>query len=148
LIAELVRLYIDKLTHHKTKLSEEEALRYYTYVTSRGCIYTYVQGGNILGFVETWRLSFEQFGRLICVAPFNIYDEDITTGPLCYVADTWIDPKHRNTEVVKNLKEQFFQRNIDAEFFCGEALRKKTQPVKVFKKQEAYEKWAKTSEVT
>lgn len=94
---------------------------------------------KIVGYVETWRITFEQFGRLICKAPFLLDREDIEHGNICYLANTAIHPDYRNSFVVKYLKEKFFEQNSDAEYFVGEALRKKHQPIKVFKNRKLKE---------
>lgn len=143
MIEELTRIYLNEYRQEEEKLSEEEQRKYFDYVLSKNCIHTYGTHDNLLGFIESWRLDFQQFGRLICYAPFNIYEENITEGPICYLANIWIHPEHRRGAVIRQFKYDFFRCNMDAEYFVGEAFRKKTQPIKVFKKQEAYKKWAR-----
>lgn len=116
------------------KLSPKDNLDYaLSIANAAGRLIVCELDGVILGYVETWRLSFEQFGRIICKAGFMLDREDITSGPICYLANTAIHPDYRSSFVVKYLKQQFFERNSDATFFVGEALRKRHQPVKVFK---------------
>lgn len=89
---------------------------------------------TLLGYVESWRISFDQFGRLLCKhGRFDIAYEDVQHGPICYVANVTVDPLHRRGDVIRTLRDLYFQQNQDALYFVGEALRKKTQPVKVFK---------------
>jgi ribosomal protein S18 acetylase RimI-like enzyme len=99
----------------------------------KGRIIIFEIAGEILGYVESWRINFEQFGRIICHAGFPLDTEDIEHGNICYLANTAIHPDYRDSFVVKWLKERFFEQNEDAEYFVGEAIRKKHQPVKVFK---------------
>ena len=106
---------------------------------SKGRIITCEFDGKLLGYVESWRISFEQFGRLICKAGFPLDKEDIEHGNICYLANTAIDPAYRSSFVKKYLKDKFFEQNSDAEYFVGEALRKKHQPVKVFKNRKLRE---------
>ena len=99
----------------------------------QGRISVCYMNGEIAGYVESWRLDFEQFGRIICKASFKLDEEDLRDGPIAYVANTAIHPSYRNSAVTKWLKDAFFKLNQDAEFFVGVANRKKHQPVKVFK---------------
>jgi hypothetical protein len=67
---------------------------------------------------------------------FHATHENVETGKICYLANTWIEKSHRNSWVYKQLKLDFFRQNWDCEYFVGEARRKKTAPLKVFKKSE------------
>lgn len=140
-VSELVRIYLEEATHHKTKLKKEVAEEYYEKLLPR---VDYVKSDDrIIGFVESWRLSFSQWGRLVSYAPFDIFEENVEVGPVCYLADIWIKDSYRKSSVLTDLKHKFFTRNEDADYFVGEALRKKSQPIKVFKRQEAFKKWIK-----
>lgn len=143
LVDELLYFYYVYDKFQKDYLDEEEARKYHEIAVKKGRI-NYVSDGNILlGYCESWRINFEQFGRIICGLPFNIKNEDIETGEIAYVANTTIHPEHRRSYVIRSLTRQFFKSNIDCKFFCGIARRKKHQPVKVFSAQQAYKKWAK-----
>lgn len=143
MIDKLIRVYLEEEHWHGNKLSEADAARYFETLIAKDRLIVHLEEGNIAGYVEWWRINFEQFGRLICHEPFFIELEDIETGPICYVANIWIDPKWRRSHVLGCLKEGFFRENESAKFFVGEALRKKTQPVKVFKMQESFKRWAR-----
>lgn len=99
------------------------------------------EDGSLLGYVESWRINYEQLGRLICQIPFNVLTEDINNGIICYLANITIHPAHRRSTVIGTLKDKFFLQNAMCEYFVGEAKRKKTQPVKVFTRQEYYNKF-------
>jgi hypothetical protein len=141
LAQQLTKVYLHEATHHKTKLSEEEAGRYYGRVI--GNVDVARHEGRIVGYVEYWRITFEQFGRLVCYAPFDIHTEDIQSGNVAFLADVWIAPSFRKGLVIRELRDKFFNRNIQCDYFCGEAQRKKVGLYKVFTKQDAYAKWAK-----
>jgi len=100
----------------------------------KGNLIVYVEDGILLGYCEFWRISFEQFGKLICHEKFIAPFENTTDGEICYVANAWIHPDHRQGVVYKRLKSKFFRLNCRCKYFVGQALRKKTQPVKVFKR--------------
>lgn len=113
---------------------------YHQAMLDKGNIICYVDNGSILGYCEFWRIDFTQFGRLICgdrfIAPF----ENTTDGNICYVANVWIQKEHRQGKVFNDLMKRFFRLNYHCDYFVGEALRKKTAPIKVFKKSELVSK--------
>jgi len=146
LIEQLVRVYYEEEPWHRTRMSWEEAVNYHTKLVEDGSILCYTELGVLLGYVEVWRINFEQFGRLICKCPFSAYLEDVKSGNIAYVANVWVDKKFRRTAVIKMLKLMFFKYTKDCEYFVGEALRKKTQPVKVFKRENLVSSIFKTGE--
>lgn len=111
---------------------------YHQAMIDKGNIICYVEDGIVLGYCEFWRINFEQFGRLICHQPFIAPFENTTDGNLCYVANVWIHKDYRRGKVFKDLKERFFKLNSHCDLFVGEALRKKTQPIKVLTKKEFF----------
>lgn len=141
-VNELVKVYFEHEWWQKEKLSEEEATDYHDCLLQKGRIVPLLLGSELVGYVESWRINFEQFGRLLCHEPFSAMWEDVQTGKICYLANIWIRKDHRNSWAIKMLRSKFFMQNFACDYFVGEALRKKTQPVKVFKRQEAFSKWA------
>jgi len=139
---QLVEIYLNKewWVREEDKLPYNTALRYYTKLYNQGNILVCEINEEVVGYVEFWKINFEQFGRIICHAKFCGDGEDIQNGNLAYVANVWIAPEHRNSWVTKKLKIDFYKNTHNCEFFCGQATRKKTQPVKVFKKSELHSK--------
>lgn len=137
LVNELLRFHynFDKF-QEDCKMDEIGLRQYFEVLIIKNRLTTYERGNQLLGYVETWRINFEQFGRILCGCRFAIAPEDINNGNICYVANTTIDPEERFTEVYKHLRRKLFTDNHDAEFFGGIARRKKHQPVKVFKRTE------------
>ena len=133
IIKQLTQIYLNEETWHKKKLSYEDSIEYHRKMIEKGNIF-YVLGnyGIVLGYCESLRVNFEQWGRLVCHAPFYSYDENTTDGNICVVHNVWIEKDFRNSYVVKELRTKFFQLNKHCEYFVGSALRKKTQPIKVF----------------
>ena len=129
-----------KESWHKTRLNRTEFDKYTEKLINDSNIIYYEKDGVILGYVEFWRINYEQFGRLICNAPFSAYLENVKDGNICYVANVFILEEHRQSSVVKILKYKFLANNNHCEYFVGEALRKKTQPVKVFNRIEFLER--------
>ena len=133
---QLVDIHLKYETHYKDITSYDESLNYHTQMLDKGVILTYKKEGELLGYVEAWKINFEQFGRLVCHVPFKQLQENITDGKIAYVANTFILPEYRNSEVYKILKSKFFEYTKNCDYYCGVALRKKHQPIKVFTKKE------------
>lgn len=146
LVEELVKVYEEEEWWHRTRLSREEAIKYFQRLLDKGRIITLVENDVLLGYVESWRLDFEQFGRLIAGASFSSYLEDVESGPVCYLANTWIRKEFRDGATYKHLKKLFFKQNFGADYFVGEARRKSCAPLKVFTRQAFIEKHIKKEE--
>ena len=140
IIDQLVKVYFDEEWWHTKRMCYDDAVKYHKKMLEQGAIIPYTQMGVLLGYIEVWRVNFEQFGRLICDAPFSAFNEDVVNGNIAYVANIWIDKKFRNTSVMKAIKLVFFKRHFNCDYFVGEAMRKRTQPVKVFTRQKLLNK--------
>lgn len=147
LVEQLVSIYYQHEWWHDSKMSKEEAYKYHEKLLTNGNIITYVDGLRVLGYVEVWRVTYEQFGRILCRAPFSSYLENVTGGYIAYVANTWISEGYRKTGVAKWLRNEFFKQNYGAKYFCGEARRKRTGLLKVFKKEDLKSKLFNTGEI-
>jgi len=79
----------------------EEAVKYHMKLLDDGNIIYYEENGVLLGYVETWNITYEQFGKLICHAPFSAYLEDVKTGNIAYVANVWVRPDMRQSTSIK-----------------------------------------------
>lgn len=122
---------------HIKKLSPDESNLYHKTMIERGnLIYEADNFGKLLGYCEFLRVNFEQWGRMVCHAPFYNFDENTTDGNISYVSNVWIHPEYRRSFVLQRLKKRYYELNNHCEFYVGEALRKKTQLIKVFKKSE------------
>ena len=142
IIEQLIDVYHREEWWHKTKLPKAEAYKYFDRLLNNGNIVFESYNGKLLGYVEFWRLNFEQWGRLVCQAPFHPFDEDIVSGYIAYVANTWIDEEHRQSKVYKVLKLKFFKENYLCDYFVGRALRKtQSQPIKVLRRNRMLKKY-------
>ena len=133
---QLVDIYLEKESYHERKLSREEAVKYFTRLLENNNILFYEHEGQVLGYVEFWRINYEQLGRIICKQPFSAYLEDITNGDICYLADIWIDPDYRDGKILKIFKLGFFQRNYNCKFFVGEPIAKHKNTVKIYRRSD------------
>lgn len=138
IITQLTDIYLSPAEWwHENRLSREESNEYHRRMIEKGNIIYIVSPihNHLLGYCEFLRVNFEQFGRMVCHAPFYSYDEDTTSGNICIVHNVWIHPEYRKSFVVKELRQKFFEKNKHCEYFGGFALRKKTQPIKIFKRE-------------
>src|SRR6266705_2313492 len=126
IIQQLVEIYQRFEWWHKERLTKEQAEKYHEILLSKNRIILCIHDSVVLGYVESWRVNFEQLGRLICHERFCAETEDFETGPICYVANTFIRPEWRDTYVYKYLRSEFFRQNFSCSYFVGEALRKKS----------------------
>jgi len=151
IIDQLLEFYYKYDKFQTGYLKEEEARKIYETLLSRNRLHLYLDNsGRLLGYGESWRIDYWILGRLICGE--NLYGEldtiDIENGDIAYLQNVTIHPDWRNTTVLKMLRNDFFSRNFNCKYFIGHAKRKKTQPVKVFTRQEAFSKWMIKSEVS
>jgi hypothetical protein len=134
-VEQLVDFYYDYDRFQTHNLPKDEVSNTIGVLLDKGRIVYHEELGELLGYVESWRINYEQFGRRICNQhmKFDVGLENIQTGPVCYLANTTIRPSHRMGYVYMILADKFFEQNSDAEYFCGRASRKRPGLVKVFK---------------
>lgn len=142
LVDQLVQIYQTEENWHEKKLSEADSAIYFESLLKKGRILYSCDTDNYLqGYVESWRISFHNFGRIICGEPFSAVGEDVETGNVCYLANIFIRKPFRKAQAILVLKHLFFRQNFMCTHFVGEARRKKCAPVKVFTRQEFYKKY-------
>lgn len=128
--------YLTQQPWQEQLMPRQDAINYFLKMIDRGNIISVVDNDELLGYVEVWHITFEQFGRIICKAPFFTYDENTTDGNICYLANIWIAPERRRGLVFKALEQVFFKINHNCDYYAGYASRKSSRPVKVFKKSD------------
>jgi len=143
IIEQLIYIYLHEEDWHKAKLSHKDSRDYFSSMISKGRIQIVLEEEEVIGYVESWRLSYEQWGRKVCHETIHSMTEDVSGGPVCYLANIWIRKEKRRGDTLRKLRDLFFYYNSDSEYFVGHALRKKTQPIKVLKKIDFYNKHIK-----
>lgn len=133
---QLTQIYESKESWHKTKLSHDEANLYHERLLVNGNILTYVIKGELKGYLEYWRLTPEQLGRLIIGDPIFTDVEDILSGPIAYINNMWIDEEYRNGDAFEILGTMFLVKNKDAEVFVAFRNLKHNKPIQVYKRDE------------
>lgn len=136
IIEQLNDFYFENETWHQKKLSRIEAYKYHAQLLSTGNIITVTSDNILCGYVELWKVNFEQWGRIVCGEPFSAVCEDVQTGWIAVVGNTYISPDYRDSSVAKQLRDRFFEVTKECRFFVGEAKRKKAGYIKVFKKED------------
>lgn len=118
LIEQLTNIYETKETWHKNKLSKEEANIYHERLLMQGNIITIVEDDILKGYIEIWKINYEQLGRLMCGETIFAFDENITDGIIAYVNNGWISPDYQNTKMAKKLEDSFKDRFKDCKFIA------------------------------
>ena len=141
MIEQLLEFYYKYDLFQDGYLPKERAREIYQLLLDRGRLHIYTDNtGNLLGMGESLRLSFSDFGRLVCGQ--NLYSEleklDIETGPIAVLMNVTILPEWRTGMVLKILRNDFFIKNYSAKYFTGHAKRKKHSPWKMFSKDKIY----------
>ena len=138
IVSALMEVYYNEENWHATKLDKVEAEKYFKKLIEKERIIFHTDKESLVGYVETWRINYEQLGRIICKAPFSAYTEDVETGNIAWLANTWIHKDFRRGSVYKILKFGYYEQNQDCEYFAGDARRKRTGLIKVFKRDEIF----------
>lgn len=143
MIDQLVRIYLEEEKYHTKKLTREEAEAYFKVSIAKGRILSFIEHDHLYGYLESWRINYDQLGRVLCHVPFSIAEEDIEHGPICYIEGVFIEQGSRAKDVHRYLKHQFFKQNYACEFFVEEAFRKRAGMLKIFKRDKFIERWSK-----
>lgn len=133
---QLTFIYLNLETWHRNKLSEAEANAYHERLLVQGNILTYVQDGILLGYLEYWRITPEQLGRIIINQPILTDVEDILTGPIAYVNNMFILEHARGGEAFNVLGSMFLSKNKDADTFVACRNLKHHKPVQVYSRSD------------
>mgnify|MGYP001193182069 FL=1 len=148
MIDEIVSLYLNHEDWHRWKLSEQQARRYFEVAFLKDALITSKDpNGHVAGYIETWRVNYDQLGRIVCDEPFHIEHEDIQTGNIAYIAGLTIRPELRSSCTMLDLKHRFFMANFMCEYFIGEKRNKRHAPLKVFTRTQFIEKYISDSKV-
>jgi ribosomal protein S18 acetylase RimI-like enzyme len=91
----------------------------------RNLIVEYDYEFEIIGFIELWRINYEQLGRIIVYGSLDAREENTTDGELCFLANLAIHPEHRHGPVGHLLRNRFFKENYSCTHFCGDSRRRK-----------------------
>lgn len=136
IVEQLTQVYLTKEKWHKRYLSEEEANKYHERLIMQGNIITYVDNGELIGYLEFWRINYTQLGRILCDNPIITDVEDIISGDIAYINNMWIREDARGTEAFNILGNMFLVKNQDAQIFCCVRRMKHHHPIQIYKRDE------------
>jgi hypothetical protein len=80
-----------------------------------GRLHVLLDSCNIIGFIESWRLTPEQLGRLLC-DNFSALEENVTEGEVLWISDIWVRDYKRQGEILPKLISKLLSTNKDAKF--------------------------------
>lgn len=106
---------------------------YVSELINRKNVFWCLDKDRVVGFCETWKITYEQLGRMVCNEEMVLDDENTTDGYISYVFNVWIDEKYRKGEVYRMMRNRWYELYGGTEFYCGHAKRKHTGLYKVFK---------------
>lgn len=135
MIEQLLKIYDEITVESPYKLKGIEAQQYFERLLMNGNIITYVVDGELLGFLEFWRLSYHQWG-MICANLTLTHDDNLLEGPVCLITRMWIKPDLRNGEIFLYLGRTFLEKNKDTIHFAAHQPLKKHKPLQVYSRKE------------
>jgi hypothetical protein len=116
---------------HKTRMNYEDFTNYTEILIDRKNTFWVEIDGQVVGYMELLKINFEQLGRLVCDEPFYVDLEDTTSGNIAWVQSFWIDARFRNGEVIRKMKEPYYERISTCDYITGK--NNKHEIVKVYK---------------
>jgi len=139
IIDQLIQFHRGEWFQAHDKQTDEQLRLYFETMVRKNRMIFAMQGDEVLGYAESYRLDYAQFGRLVCGEDIVVDREDVETGPIAYLANVHVKEAHQSSWPIKYLKLEFFKQNYTASYFCGYAERKKHRPWKIFKRQQLQE---------
>lgn len=135
IIEKIEYIYQNIMPKQSIMLNHDEAIEYFERLMIQGNIITYIKDGELLGFLEFWRIKDDQFGRL-CLNITLTHDEDLLNGNIALITRMWIDPNNRNSEAFLMLSSMFLSRNKDCTHYAAMQFKKKHKPLQVYTRDE------------
>jgi len=130
ILSELRKVY-NQEWWHTVKLDREELDKYHAKMINKGNL-LYVWDNGLVAYIEYWRINKEQLDQILVDDKWSAFNENTTTGDICYVANIWISPKYRGDRMLdRNLKNLFLCRNKNAKMIIWER-HKKNKTMKLF----------------
>lgn len=135
MIDKIVYLYEHVLPKVPYMLAHDETVKYFTRLFMNGNIITYVKDGELLGFMEYWRITNEQFGRICCNQTLQ-HEEDLINGNVCLITRMWITPTLRNGETFLNMGRELLSKNTTATHYAAMQTQKKHKSLQVYNREQ------------
>lgn len=116
---QITDVYFSHEDWHVARLTRHKANEYHERLIMQGNIITVIENNALIGYVEVWKIDYEQLGRLFCELPFDPSDENINDGTVAYIANLWCDPAKRSNQINSRLFQEFIARFKDCDFVAG-----------------------------
>lgn len=116
---QLTFIYLNLEPWHQKRLSVAESNVYHERLLMQGNIITIVEDEMLRAYVEIWKITYEQMGRLFCGETVYALEENITDGPIAYINNAWVDPNYRAGKTVDSMMREFIKRFRDCEYVVG-----------------------------
>jgi hypothetical protein len=120
----LTKCYFENQPWQERRYPEPTMIKYFNEMIRRGNIIAINTETELIGYLEFFRVNFEQFGRIVCQAPFFNLDENTTDGNICYITNMWISSDFRRGMVFKELEIRLFKATETCEYFAGHRVRR------------------------
>lgn len=92
--------------------------------------------GELVGYIEAWRVTENQLGKLLADEQLKIKEENISDGPLCYVNNIVIHPELRGSRVINQLIVDMYDKNKDVDIFVWHQRSSKHAPIRIYLNKE------------
>lgn len=102
----------------------------------RGNLFWASEDGRVVGLCETWKIDFKTLGEMVCKIDRPIQEINTTDGNIAIVQNVWIDKERRNGRVFKTMRDEWYRRHHQCEYYVGHAQRKSLGMYKSFKVSE------------
>jgi len=112
----LVDTYILKEDWHNSKLPEEVARQYFHKLIDGKNVVVMRDGDKPIGYLSVWFLDQEQLVRKLNGQPLHAVDENITDGDFVFVANAFIEERHRNKGNINRLNQMMKDQHEDRNY--------------------------------
>lgn len=119
LVYQLTDIYQKEETWHRTKLSIPESIKYFEKMIGNNRI-IWVYDYTLKGYVEFWHITFPQLSQIIR-GEFKSGTENVNDGEICYVANVWVQPMYRKSEVFRELHDRLMEASSQCDYIAGES---------------------------
>ena len=132
IINQLVRTYYNEETWIKKPMSRKDAFNYHKRVVAKGNVIQCTAGNRLVGYVEFWRVNYEQLGRIVCNTGFSAYHENTVDGDICWLYGMWIDEEYRQGKVINKLKKELWEQTKNCKYILGKE-HKRNNRIRIYK---------------
>lgn len=139
ILHQILKIYEEVLPKQPIMLSHNEAMQYFERLMMNGNIITYVKDGELCGFLEFWKVSTEQFGRICCNMTLD-HSEDLLNGNIGLITRMWITPDMRNGETFLHLGREFLRVNEECTHYAWLQSQKRHKPLQVYSKEDMFKR--------